>query len=216
MDYETLLHNFDVLNGQIAAAKKEMQENSTGLIEQATKIFLDACPEVTGIHWTQYTPYFNDGESCEFSVNEFCFHILEDEDDEIEAYESTMLFTLEDLKAAEEKLEDVKAYVADPEAWRANYCYEFRVRNGRDYTGNLKYLYPYPKTVDDAQERIDRIKDSLEKYNDEVASRIEKEFANLTTALGKIPDDIMEAIYGNHVMVVINREGTDIDEYDHD
>lgn len=25
---------------------------------------------VEGIRWTQYTPYFNDGESCEFSVNE--------------------------------------------------------------------------------------------------------------------------------------------------
>ena len=216
MDYQTLLNNFDELNGQIALAKKEMREKSTGLIEQATKIFLDACPEVTGIHWTQYTPYFNDGESCEFSVNEFCFHILDDEDDEIEAYESTTLFTLEDLKAAEEKLEDVKAYVADPEAWRAKYCREYREKWNREYAGRMEHLYPYPRTVDDAQERIDRIKESLEKYNDEVASRIEKEFANLTTALSKIPDDIMQAVYGDHVMVVINREGTDIDEYDHE
>lgn len=216
MDYQTLLNNFDELNGQIALAKKEMQEKSTGLIEQATKIFLDACPEVTGIHWTQYTPYFNDGESCEFSVNDICFHILEDEDDEIEAYESTTLFTLEDLKTAEEKLEDVKAYVADPDAWRANYYREYRERWGREYNGNPQYLYPYPRTVEDAQERIDRIKESLEKYNDEVASRIEKEFANLTAALKKIPEDIMQAIYGDHVLVVINRDGTDIDEYNHE
>jgi hypothetical protein len=31
----------------------------------------DDMPEVAGIGWTQYTPYFMDGEPCEFSVNDF-------------------------------------------------------------------------------------------------------------------------------------------------
>lgn len=28
-----------------------------------------AYPDVEGVRWTQYTPYFNDGEPCVFSVN---------------------------------------------------------------------------------------------------------------------------------------------------
>ncbi len=32
--------------------------------------FFDKYPEVKEIKWRQYTPYFNDGEPCEFGVNE--------------------------------------------------------------------------------------------------------------------------------------------------
>lgn len=41
------------------------------------------CQEIKGlarIKWTQYTPYFNDGESCEFSVNSVTFNFKGDED----------------------------------------------------------------------------------------------------------------------------------------
>jgi len=34
------------------------------------KPFFDKYPEVDGITWTQYTPYFNDGEPCVFDVHE--------------------------------------------------------------------------------------------------------------------------------------------------
>lgn len=32
--------------------------------------FFAANPEVIGVTWTQYTPYFNDGDVCEFGVHE--------------------------------------------------------------------------------------------------------------------------------------------------
>lgn len=35
------------------------------------------------VHWVQYTPYFNDGDACEFGVNEPCiipFNFISDED----------------------------------------------------------------------------------------------------------------------------------------
>ena len=34
------------------------------------KSFFDSYPDVKTIHWTQYAPYFNDGDECVFSVNE--------------------------------------------------------------------------------------------------------------------------------------------------
>lgn len=37
---------------------------------KATISTILAHPEVTGIAWTQYTPYFNDGDPCVFSVGE--------------------------------------------------------------------------------------------------------------------------------------------------
>ncbi len=47
--------------------------------------FLTKYPQVKEVRWTQYTPYFNDGESCEFSVNELNGFI--DPNEESEEYD---------------------------------------------------------------------------------------------------------------------------------
>lgn len=217
MDTAALLKNFDDLNAQIKEAQKEMSNKSKGLIEAVAKQFLDKCPEVTGIHWTQYTPYFNDGDTCEFSVNEYHFHILDDEDYEIDpSSESTELYTQVDLDNALEKLEVAKVYVADPEAWRDNYIKEYEAKYGRSYGSIRDYLRPYPNTIEDAQERINRVTKNLETYGPEVAQRITEEFKVFTSAMSKISDDIMQAVFGDHVSVVINRNGITVDEYAHD
>jgi len=218
MDTAALMKNFDELNAQIEAARKEMQAKSEGLIEAVVKQFLDKCPEVTGIHWTQYTPYFNDGDTCEFSVHEFCFHILADEDDEIDSYyDSTKVYTQEHLDKAVAGLEVAKEYTADPDAWRQKYVKEYREKHGRDYpTRNLSNLRPYPYDVDRAQERIDEITENLNTYGPEVAARIKAEFDLFNAAMGKVPDDIMQSVFGDHVFVVINRNGTTVDEFSHD
>jgi hypothetical protein len=216
MNYDKLMENFDELNEQIRQATQQMREKSEGLVEGMVKIFLDECPEVTGVHWTQYTPYFNDGEACEFNVNEICFHILEDEDDEIEAWESTTLYGTGHLAKAKKSLKVAEEYAADPEAWRKNYLDQYYKDYGRNYPYNSMRLKPYPSDPADAQRDIEKIERSLEKYPAEVADRIEKSFAKVVSALHKVPEDIMQSVYGDHVMVVINRDGTTIDEYDHD
>ena len=218
MNYEQLMKNFDTLNERIKAAHKEMQETSEGLIEEAAKRFLGNCPEVTGVHWTQYTPYFNDGDSCEFSVNEFCFHILDDEDDELDYfYDSTTIYSQADLDEAIKDLEVAKEYVANVPAWEEKFCREYREKYGRDYPlSTYNRPKPWPSEPERAQERIDKIKVSLEKYTPEVADRILKHFKEFKSAMNLVPSDIMNSVYGDHVSVVINREGTHVDEYQHD
>lgn len=216
MNYDALMKNFDELNEQIRQAREQMREKSEGLVEGVVKIFLDECPEVTGVHWTQYTPYFNDGETCEFNVNSICFHILEDEDDEIEPYESTMLYGTSHLEKAKKSLKVAEEYSADPEAWRKNYLDQYYKDYGRDYPYNTKYLTPYPNDPVEAQENIEEIERSLQKYPAEVADRIENSFAKVINAINKVPEEVMRSIYGDHVMVVINREGTTVDRYQQD
>lgn len=43
----------------------------------AKKLF-EAAPQFTAVKWTQYAPYFNDGDACEFSVHEPSFAIDEE------------------------------------------------------------------------------------------------------------------------------------------
>lgn len=61
---------------EIKAALKELEiaqkaiksntEKTVGLL----KNLIDETPEVLAIRWSQYTPGFNDGDPCEFSVND--------------------------------------------------------------------------------------------------------------------------------------------------
>ena len=62
--YESL----KTLNATMEAAKKEMQAKGKDAIHAAFKELFAARPEVLAVTWKQYTPYFNDGDTCEFSV----------------------------------------------------------------------------------------------------------------------------------------------------
>lgn len=63
------------LNNEISGIYQE------GLKEYAMGI-LEKYPNVKGISWTQYTPYFNDGEPCEFGINaDYPSVLLEGQDD---------------------------------------------------------------------------------------------------------------------------------------
>lgn len=64
MSLEDLAAKFDVI-------KKQMMDEATTAIHAEFKTVFDKHPELTVIKWTQYTPYFNDGDECTFSVNDF-------------------------------------------------------------------------------------------------------------------------------------------------
>lgn len=55
------------------AAKAELDKKIKAEGETAVKAFFkeyfDKHPEVYGVKWEQYTPYFNDGDPCEFRLN---------------------------------------------------------------------------------------------------------------------------------------------------
>lgn len=59
-------------------AKKKFMADASELMKKEFKEFFKDVPEIKVIKWTQYTPYFNDGEPCVFSVNSPVFSNCED------------------------------------------------------------------------------------------------------------------------------------------
>lgn len=51
-------------------SRKAMIEEATSLFKEFTIAFFEKNPPIKSIIWTQYTPYFNDGDTCEFFVTE--------------------------------------------------------------------------------------------------------------------------------------------------
>jgi hypothetical protein len=63
----------DEIKTMRAELQKKMETEGKALLRQEFTKFFDANPSITELRWTQYTPYFNDGGVCSFSVNNFTF-----------------------------------------------------------------------------------------------------------------------------------------------
>lgn len=74
-----------------AAYDKKLKKEGAEIVQQIIAQFFEQNPQFTGLRWKQYTPYFNDGEACNFYVHAIncrlmpadeieCFDPDEDED----------------------------------------------------------------------------------------------------------------------------------------
>lgn len=75
------------LRAKVDQMRKEAAEQVKPLLSE----FVKANPQVKAVKWTQYTPYFNDGEPCEFSVHEPYFYF---DGDDVEEDEGTDTWSL--------------------------------------------------------------------------------------------------------------------------
>jgi hypothetical protein len=74
---------YQEMNGDIDLALyskllDEMEHNAVGVVSKPFQDIFEKFPEVKAITWTQYAPYFNDGDPCYFSVHEMNFKLSND------------------------------------------------------------------------------------------------------------------------------------------
>lgn len=137
-------------------------------------IFDESKGKINSIGWTQYTPYFNDGDECVFGVH----------------------FNLDyGLYVNGEDLEESELFTVSK--WGLN-----------KYTDNdgsyEEWVKKYP------EDRIDPKKNSDEIF----LYGLIKEFASV---LSSIDDEFYKDLFGDHVMVTVNSDGTvETEEYEHD
>jgi hypothetical protein len=60
------LKAIDKIRDELTKAEKSAAKDIMGLL----KDLMGKNPNLTGMRWTQYTPHFNDGDACEFGINE--------------------------------------------------------------------------------------------------------------------------------------------------
>jgi len=141
------MKTFDELNKEMEVFKKEFQEKGKVLFNEILKSVWEEIPEINSFGWTQYTPYFNDGDECVFSVNEVSV-----------------------------------------------------VNGDREYDDADEWTNGFWKRYDWREENREwEIKQQLDKF--------------IQTA----PEDVLREIYGDHVEVIVFRDGTsEVEEYEHD
>lgn len=84
---QTLQSRFDTLIEEQRALRAKFQTEAQAMFKETMKEFFDKNPGITALKWTQYTPYFNDGDECVFGVNDVYFtNAPADELDNISAW----------------------------------------------------------------------------------------------------------------------------------
>ena len=76
--------NINEIMKELKDLQTRFENESKHVFGKVMKKFFESFPEVERIVWTQYTPYFNDGDPCEFTIGEMFFvpHNIKDEDGE--------------------------------------------------------------------------------------------------------------------------------------
>lgn len=105
MALSTMIENITKAREEYERTKAALGENAQKEICAALAEFI---PEGQVLHWTQYTPYFNDGSPCEFSVHD-CFldeAATKDDEENLEPYEGTYIERGTDLRKLWDSLPD--------------------------------------------------------------------------------------------------------------
>ena len=64
------MSKLDALRKEMKALKSKMRKEGELAMKEAFKELFENHPVLNAVGWTQYTPYFNDGDTCTFSVND--------------------------------------------------------------------------------------------------------------------------------------------------
>ena len=71
-----------LLNNQIGKLEEKVNKESKKLITKGFKDLFKKYPDLKSFSWTQYTPYFNDGDECIFGANTEYLSINASEEEE--------------------------------------------------------------------------------------------------------------------------------------
>lgn len=179
---------FDELKAMKEAYDRKLQHEGQAAVKDAFKDFFDKYPEVRSIVWTEYTPYFCDGDPCYFEVNEFDVNLGTDETIQTEIDEKKRL-TVEAANAGDYKM---------AHSLKEEVIYLQKKLGAETDEDDYSYgesAYSLQKSTNSREAEIGKAIRSLQK---------------------ELPDDVMESVFGDHVKVVATRKGFDVREYEHD
>jgi hypothetical protein len=225
----TLKMEHKTLQEQINELNKQMREKSKDLMKEAFREFFTKYDEVVeNIYWTQYTPHFNDGEACEFGVNDV-FILLKD-DEEACAYEGSSLYDQDSIKNLKEQIAKWEAWEKDPMAEARKHQLEYIKKYNRNPFDPEKNSYSYGRygskkteeelmrewkphyvSKESCKEQLQTAEMIVSKY-----PNLQADFKEIKIMVGGLEENLMRAMFGDHAKVVVSTNGIEIEEYNHD
>jgi hypothetical protein len=219
----TLKAEHSTLQEQINELNNKMQEKSKELMKEAFRDFFEKYSDVVeNVFWTQYTPHFNDGEACEFSVHDVFVRLKDDED--ACDYEGSNVSDEDDIVELKQRIADIEAWEKDPMAAARKHQSEYIKKYDRDPFSSSGH-YRDNKTPEEKMAEWKPHYGTKQSYLDqlEMAEKIVANYPNLNNdyigvanMVAGIDQNLMKAMFGDHAKVIVSAKGIEVEEYDHD
>lgn len=168
-DFDTLLEEHQA---KIEKLQEEIRSKAKLTMQSVFTDFFNKYPEVRFLYWNQYTPYFNDGEECYFSVNELYAGNQKAVDEDVYGY---------DLEGSE-----YRPFLEKPDEWDRKY--------------NPKEAQKWDALDSNAKKRAEAY------FSDYHA------LAGFLLGL----DEHLKIMFGDHIEVIVTREGIETRDYEHE
>jgi hypothetical protein len=187
---------FEKLNNLVEVHNNYMERmRADGLkaLKSGIGEFFEAHPEVARLSWTQCSPYFNDGEACEFRVNEIGVYF----NDDVSAQYLRTVLADRNINHGEYVYDDVSYSSSrkNPETGLLGDEALVKLFAGIDAEGFDDYEQCSVYSLRDSQ--------------------LKEDMSTLQGVLHAI-EDVLEGTLGNHVQIVCTPEGIEVEEYEHD
>lgn len=183
---EALKKRLQETQKQIAKLQAKMHKDGQKLLVSSLKSLFKKHKTFKNFSWTQYTPYFNDGDPCTFGVNKD-YLTIDGESETSDRY---------DLRRLLEKLENKDKTIAELKKDITKYSKK------KDYSWQVESLKGQIEEIEKAD--LDAVKKRLAFVED------------IAEILDNIDESTFESMFGDHVTVVVSRDGIDTEAYEHD
>lgn len=177
---------------EIEAARARLKSQSQELLKESFQKIFETYPTVAKIAWTQYTPYFNDGDECVFGVNDWEIFSTEEVEDENSSLNSDY---------------DGGYSYGDAEGHFSTWGDENKV---------TKYLWKSKDGWTTGTEPRYRQENYTREENPNYDPAYGEPYEAINDLQRAIDEPSMKEIFGDHVLVEVTKDGIEVTEYSHD
>jgi hypothetical protein len=181
------------LNARISRAKKDIEKLKIKLVKDTQMLFKQSVKDIFKKHkelisfsWTQFTPHWNDGDSCQFSANTDYIYLNGSEESESLWDNQNLYNDLLDYESVRNKLkaENVKLAKKKDQKWRIE--------------SNERKL-----------EELENADIKQVKWKTEVLK-------DINGLLDMADTDALLEMFNDHVKVTVTKDGIETEDYEHD
>ena len=189
--FENIAKKIAEQNAKLEEMRKAHMKELQGEFKDIIKLFFEECPKIQAVVWSQYTPYFNDGDECVFSINDPCFVT--------ENFDSNDLQNPYEYEDSDEYgTLDIPSYVANWDEAIARDRAELAKPTASEWVKGY-----YPKAI----AKIEQQQKDFPGYDVKI-----KAFASLLHD----NEDMLREVYGDHAAVYLTPSEVIVEEYAHD
>lgn len=190
------LHAIDVANiaEQMQKVTEEFERIRVTMTSRYQQVFYDVVKQLFSKHqclkviqWSQYTPYFNDGDECVFTVNE-------------------IFYTVKEPSGS-----DHETWYSESDEWIGAVPSDYMFENAEKYRKNLNDSPWGDYTV----KIVDAYREACKEFGEENLVALGKDMTAFTRMVYD-NQTFMRAMLGDHKLVTITKDGIDVSDYEHE